>query len=105
VRPEIARRITPVDMNIVYQRMDAADPNQNFDLIIGTNIFIYYGAFEQSLARANLAAMLKPGGFVLSNDLLADKVPSRLEQAHVTTIDVRSDPQIIEHVYCYRRQP
>jgi hypothetical protein len=105
VRPEIARRITPVDMNIVYQRMDEADTDQKFDLIIGTNIFIYYGAFEQSLARANLAGMLKPGRFVLSNDLLADKVPSQLDLAHVTTINVRTDPQIIEHMYCYRRQP
>jgi hypothetical protein len=105
VRPEIARQITPVDMNIVYQRVDAADPYQKFDLIIGTNIFIYYGAFEQSLARANLSAMLKPGGFVLSNDLLADKVPSQLDLSHVTTINVRSDPQIIEHMYCYKRQP
>jgi hypothetical protein len=105
VRPEIASRITPVDMNIVYQRMDAADPDQKFDLIIGTNIFIYYGAFEQSMARANLAAMLKPGGFVLSNDLLADKAPSRLELPHETTIKVRSEPQIIEHMYCYRLQP
>jgi hypothetical protein len=105
VRPEFASRITPVDMNIVYQRMAAADPDEHFDLIIGTNIFIYYGAFEQSLARANLAAMLKPGGFVLSNDLLADKVPSHLDLAHTTTINVRSEPQIIEHVYCYQRQP
>jgi predicted TPR repeat methyltransferase len=85
--------------------MDEADTDQKFDLIIGTNIFIYYGAFEQSLARANLAGMLKPGRFVLSNDLLADKVPSQLDLAHVTTINVRTDPQIIEHMYCYRRQP
>jgi predicted TPR repeat methyltransferase len=92
-------------MNIVYQRMDEANTDEKFDLVIGTNIFIYYGAFEQSLARSNLAAMLKPGGFVLSNDLLADKVPSRLDLAHVTTINVRTDPQIIEHMYCYRRQP
>lgn len=105
VRPEIVRRITPIDMNIVFQRMSAADNDQKFDLIIGTNIFIYYGAFEQSLARANLAAMLKPGGFLLTNDLLADQVPSQLEEAHRTTIEVRSEPQIIEHIYCYRRQP
>jgi hypothetical protein len=105
VKPEVARRITPVDMNIVYQRTDAPNPDQKFDLIIGTNIFIYYGAFEQSMARANLAAMLKPGGFALSNDLLADKVPSQLDLAHTTTIHVRSEPQIIEHMYCYKRQP
>jgi len=105
IRPEIARRVTPLDMNIVFQRVAATGPDQKFDLIIGTNIFIYYGAFEQSLARANLSAMLNPGGFVLTNDMLADKAPSQLEEAHRTTIEVRSEPQIIEHIYCYRRQP
>ena len=105
IRPEIASHITPVDTNIVFQRMVAASPEEKFDLIIGTNIFIYYGAFEQSLARANLSAMLKPGGFVLSNDMLADRVPSQLEEAHRTTIEVRSEPQITEHIYCYRHLP
>jgi hypothetical protein len=100
IRPEIAARITPVDMNAVFQHLD-----QKFDLIVGTNIFIYYGPFEQSLARANLSAMLKPGGFALSNDMLADKVPSQLPEVHRTNIEVRSNPQIIEHVYCYQRQP
>jgi hypothetical protein len=105
IRPEIARQINPVDMNIVFQRTTGTDLKDKFDLIIGTNIFIYYGAFEQSLARANLAAMLKPGGLVLTNDMLADKVPSQLEEVHRTTIEVRSEPQIIEHIYVYRRQP
>ena len=105
IRPEIASRITPVDMNIVFQHPDATEPEQKYDLIIGTNIFIYYNAFEQSLARANLSAMLKPGGFALTNDLLADKVPSQLREVHRTNIAVRSSPEIIEHIYCYRREP
>jgi hypothetical protein len=105
IRPEIARQVIPVDMNIVFQHLTGTDPDWDLDLVIGTNIFIYYGAFEQSLARANLAAMLKPGGFVLTNDLLADKVPSHLDEVHTTTIEVRSNPQIMDHVYCYRRQP
>lgn len=105
IRPDIARRITPVDMNIVFQHLAATKADEKFDLIIGTNIFIYYGAFEQSLARVNLAAMLKPGGFALSNDMLADQAPSQLEEAHKTTIEVRSEPQITEHIYAYRRQP
>lgn len=104
IRPEIARHITPVDMNIVFQHLAATEADDKFDLIIGTNIFIYYGAFEQSLARANLSAMLKPGGFALSNDMLAGKVPSHLQEVHRTAIQVRSGPQIIEHVYCYRRE-
>jgi chemotaxis methyl-accepting protein methylase len=104
IRTEIARRVTSIDMNVVFQRLQLND-EQRFDLIIGTNIFIYYGPFEQSLARANLAAMLKPGGFALSNDMLSEKVPSRLVEAHRTDIVVRSNPTIIEHVFCYRREP
>lgn len=104
IRPEIAHRITPIDMNVVFQRLPLND-EQRFDLIIGTNIFIYYGPFEQSLARANLAAMLKPGGFALSNDMLSGNVPSHLVEAHRTDIEVRSNPQIVEHVFCYRREP
>jgi hypothetical protein len=103
IRPEIARRVTPIDMNVVFQHPHASETG-GFDLIIGTNIFIYYGAFEQSLARANLSAMLKPGGFALTNDMLADKVTSHLVEAHRTNIIVRSDPQINEHIYCYRRE-
>lgn len=104
IRPEVARRITPIEMNAVYQHMPA-DADSGFDLIIGTNIFIYYGAFEQSLARANLAAMLRPGGFALTNDMLSEKAPSHLVEVHRTDIVVRSDPQIVEHVFCYRREP
>lgn len=100
IRPEFVRRIKPVDMNIVFQRLTS----EKFDLIIGTNIFIYYNAFEQSLARANMAAMLNPGGVVLSNTLLASEVPSRLEEVHRTKIQVRENPSITEYVFCYRRQ-
>ena len=105
IRPDIAAHITPVDMNVVFQRTRAADPGQKFDLIIGTNIFIYYGPFEQSLARANVSAMLNPGGLALSNDKLADQVPSQLEEAFTTVIQARTEPLIIERVYCYRKKP
>ncbi len=74
VRSAVVSRINPVDMNIVFQQLPLP-PDQRFDLIIGTNIFLYYGAFEQSLARVNVAAMLKPGGYLLSNDKLQDTVP------------------------------
>ncbi len=105
IRPEIAARITALDMNVVFQNLASSLPAEKFDLIIGTNIFIYYDAFEQSLARANLSAMLKPGGFALSNDKLAEAIPSHLEETHTTTIRVRSDPQITERVYAYQKKP
>jgi hypothetical protein len=100
VRPELVRRITPIDMNIVFQRLTS----EKFDLIIGTNIFIYYDAFQQSLARANLASMLNPGGMVLSNNLLASEVPSHLNEVHRTEIDVTGNGAISDYVFCYQRK-
>ena len=102
IRPAIVSLVTPVDMNIVYQRLVLA-PDERFDLIIGTNIFLYYGAFEQSLARANLAAMLKPGGYVLSDDKLQDTVPGGLEDVLTTAIPMTTPPVITDYIYCYRR--
>jgi hypothetical protein len=102
VRPAVVRRIKPIDMNIVFQRLPLA-PDERFDLIIGTNIFLYYGGFEQSLARANVAAMLKPGGFLLSNDKLQDSVPAGLEQTMVTEVPMTGPPVITDYIYCYRR--
>jgi hypothetical protein len=104
IRPEIVSRITPVDMNIVYQRLPLA-PDQRFDLIIGTNIFLYYGGFEQALARLNIAAMLQPGAYLLSNDKLEDAFPAGLDQALTTDIPMTTPPVITDHIYSYRRTP
>jgi hypothetical protein len=69
VRPAIVLRVRPRSLDVVYERL-ALPAGEKFDLIIGTNIFVYYGAFEQTLAELNLAAMLRDGGVVLTNDSL-----------------------------------
>ena len=51
------------DVNIVTERLDGGA----FDLVIATNVFIYYDLFEQALALSNVEAMLRPGGFLLAN--------------------------------------
>jgi hypothetical protein len=63
VRPAIVTTIQPREVNIVLERTD----DEPFDLIIATNILVYYDAFEQSLALTNIARMLRPGGFFLTN--------------------------------------
>ena len=68
VRPPVVLSIRPRDINIVVQRIEPLADAERFDLIVATNILIYYDVFEQSLAVANIAAMLGPGGFLLSND-------------------------------------
>jgi hypothetical protein len=101
IPPGIVAKITPLDMNVVYQRL-AISPDQAFDMVIGTNIFLYYGEFEQSLARANVAAMLKPGGYLLSNDRLPDTVPSGLSDVLETPITSSVEPLVRDVMFCYK---
>ena len=70
VRPDVVRTIVPEDANIVLQRPDPLPDDRRFDLVIATNILIYYDVFEQSLALANISRMLAPGGLLLTNNPL-----------------------------------
>lgn len=67
VRPGIVASITPQDLNIVVQRVAPLSDGERFDLIVATNVLVYYGGFEQALALANVSAMLRPGGMFLTN--------------------------------------
>jgi len=104
IRPEIVRRVTPLDMNIVFQHLQPS-AQQGFDLIIGTNIFVYFNSFEQSLARVNMSLMLNPGGFVLSNDKLPGNVPAGLSDSLLTTQIVARDPDMTEIMFSYEKKP
>jgi hypothetical protein len=61
--PAAVQRMSAVDLNIVTQRIDG----ELFDLMIATNVFVYYDTLEQALAMLNAEAMLKPGAFLLAN--------------------------------------
>lgn len=71
VRPEVVLRFQPGELNIVLERIDMTEADR-FDLMVGTNIFIYYDAFERSLALENAGTMLKHGGLLLTNDRLPE---------------------------------
>ena len=61
-------------------------------MILGTNVFLYYDTFEQVLAMKNIEAMLKPGGFLLTNNSLLQLPSSRLVSIDNQTV-VYSDRQ------------
>ena len=67
VSPEIVLSLVPYDLNIVLERLDPLDPQERFDLIVATNVLVYYDAFQQALALANIVHMLRPGGLFLTN--------------------------------------
>ena len=88
IRPDVVLRCQPVDMNIVLERMNLPEADR-FDLLVGTNIFIYYDAFERSLALENAGAMLKRGGLLLTNDRLPEVSGGSMRLGGV--IDVQYD--------------
>jgi SAM-dependent methyltransferase len=83
IRPDVVLACEPVDLNIVLERLNLA-ASDRFDLIVGTNIFLYYDAFEQALALENAGAMLKPGGLLLTNDKLPEAPGGSMQQAGTT---------------------
>lgn len=100
VAPAFVARVTPVDLNIVHQRMAAP---QNFDLIIATNILVYYDVFEQSLALANIESMLRDGGFLLSNNALLELPVSKMKSVDYLTVVYSDRPDDGDHIVWYQR--
>jgi hypothetical protein len=70
IRDDVVQAITPRDLNIILQRPDPLPDGERFDLVIATNILIYYDVFQQSLAAFNIARMLHSGGVLLTNNPL-----------------------------------
>lgn len=102
IRPEVVRACEPVNLNIVAERMRLAAGNR-FDLIIATNVFVYYNRLEQALGLQNAAAMLKPGGILLTNDPLPELPALPARRAGQTT--VRYSDRFGEPVFWYQAGP
>lgn len=82
VRPSIVSAVQPRDVNIVFERTDDGP----FDLIVATNVLVYYDTFEQALALTNVAKMLRPGGFLLTNYAVSPLPPMDTEASLVTPV-------------------
>jgi hypothetical protein len=101
IQPNVVKRVHAVDLDIVLERLELP-VDERFDLIIATNIFVYYDVFEQSLALTNVQAMLWPGGFLLSNNALLELPSSLIRSVGYSTVvysDRRDDG---DHIIWYR---
>lgn len=85
IRPEVVRACEPADLDIVLERLNLA-AGERFDLMVGTNIFVYYDVFQQILALENAGAMLKPGGLLLTNDRLPEAPEGSMHLAGITVV-------------------
>jgi len=91
-------------LNVVYQRLDLP-PADRFDLVVATNILVYYDTFEQCLALANVARMTTVGGLFLSNNAVLELPGSALRSVGYKTVVFSDQPDDGEHVIFYRRLP
>jgi hypothetical protein len=97
VRPQVAVKIRAEDFNVVTERWTGPP----FDLVIATNVFVYYDELDQAFAFAGIESMLRPGGFFLSNNVIVELPVSRLRPQGFTTI--RHSTEISDHVFWYGR--
>jgi hypothetical protein len=97
VRPRVVSRVAAEDFNVVTERW----PGPPFDLVIATNVLVYYDKLDQSLAFASIEAMLRTGGFFLTNNAVVELPASHLRSLGFVTVEHSADK--VDHVFWYRR--
>jgi hypothetical protein len=103
IRPQVVLSCRPVDLNIVLERYDPPAA-ERFDLVIATNVFVYYDALEQTLALQNISTFLKSGGLFLTNESVSGLpvIPMRaLEDVPVQLGQGEFERDLI---FCWQRQ-
>src|SRR2546423_6407842 len=103
IRPKFAASIHPVDLNIVVQTMDLA-PAERFDLVIATNVLVYYDRLQQALAMASIAHLMNPGGIFLANNVLPAQHDSSLEYLGRKSVSYANNAAYGDDVVVYRRK-
>jgi hypothetical protein len=104
IQPRFVSTLKVNDLNVVLQRPVLA-PSERFDLIVATNILIYYDVFEQSLAMLNVERMLRPGGILLSNNGLVELPFSRVRSIDYLTVVYSDRTDDGDHMIWYQRLP
>lgn len=100
VQPKYAARVETRDLNVVGQVADG----EQFDLVVATNILVYYDRFQQALAMAGIARMMRAGGIFLSNTVLPAQRPAALEYLGRRSVTYSVSGKYGDDVVVYRRR-
>lgn len=103
IAPGYASRVVPLDLNIVAQTADFP-AGQGFDLVIATNVLIYYDRFQQAVAMANIARLMNPGGVFLCNSVLPAMHDPRLEYRGRRTVSYSEARSYGDDVVVYQKR-
>jgi hypothetical protein len=100
VQPKYASRVESRDLNVVGQVLDG----EEFDLVVATNILVYYDRFQQVLAMDGIARMMRTGGVFLSNTVLPAQRPEALEYLGRRNVSYSASGKYGDDVVAYRRK-
>ena len=102
IRPRYAAQMRGYDMNVVTQTMDVPE-GQGFDLVVATNVLVYYDLFQQALAMGSIAHMMNHGGIFLVNHALPAQHAPALEFLGRRTVAYTPSGAYGDDVVVYRR--
>jgi len=102
IKPAIVGQLQVLDANVVFQR-PRFGPGEELDLIVATNVLVYYDVFEQCLALANAAAMLRVGGLLLSNNAVLELPGSEMRSVGYRTTAYSDREGDGDHLVWYRK--
>lgn len=103
IRPQYIVQMKGYDLNIVAQTLDLP-PGQGFDLVIATNVLVYYDHFQQALAMASIGRILNRGGIFLANSVLPARHTGELEYLGRRTTQFTPSGAYGDDVVVYRRR-
>jgi hypothetical protein len=96
-------QVRPVDLDVIYQRGIVPEV-ERWDLVVATNMFVYYGSFEQALAMSNIVSMLRDRGFLLTNDALPEVPDLELKSVASSETSYSSRPNDGDRITVYQRK-
>jgi hypothetical protein len=100
IQSGVVSSLVPRDLNLVVDRLPVRD-DERFDLIVATNVLVYYDVFEQALAASNAAAMLRPGGVLVTNTAV---LPTPPLHATASYLRVPHTDRRYDEIFWYQRQ-
>jgi SAM-dependent methyltransferase len=103
IAPKYASHLAPADLNIVAQTVDLAE-DRRFDLVVATNVLVYYDRFQQGLAMANIARLMKPGGIFLCNTVLPARHEPQLAYLGRRTVNYSEARGYGDDVVAYQKR-
>lgn len=102
VRPDALARLRVIEANIVFDRLGTGGDNL-FDLVVATNVLVYYDTFEQALAMASIASVLRSGGLLLTNDAMPEIPETPLKSSGYVTVPFSDREGDGERMVVYRK--